>query len=642
MLVPQAAAPDVQQLVAAALQHHQAGRLPEAEQLYRRILQIEPRHAEALHLLGIVAHQIGRNDIAVELIGKAIGINGNEASFHYNLGNALKDLRHLEKAAAYGAAIRIKPDYPIALSSLGNALHGLRRLDEAAALHRAALCIKPDLPETHYNLGIALYGLGRLDEAVAVFRAALRIRPDFAETQANLGNAFLAQGNLEDAVAAYRQALRHRQDYAEAEMNLAFTQLYRSGVGLSDILRRARAWNQAYAARLERTVHQPPSHPQRLPRIGFVSADFRCHAVGLLVVPAIEGLAQAGYHLTCYSNSALTDELTSRFVTASTVWRPVAGMSDDSLADLIRSDGIDILIDLSGYSAQNRLLVFARKPAPLQVASWVGYPATTGMPVMDYILADRWQIPPGAEEFYTEAVIRLPDGYITFEPPADALPIGDLPALSQGGITFGSFNVLKKITPEVVAVWSRILNRLPTSRLIMKTVALSGSGARRRYSELFAAQGIAAERLRLIGGTSPSQHMAWMGQTDIALDSFPYAGGRTTLEALWMGLPVITLPGETFGSRHSLSYLSNIGLHDMAAADIDHYVELAVTLANDLPRLADLRAGMRQRMMSSPLCDSARFTGNLATALDTIWRRWCDGHPATSFDVMQKVIKLGT
>jgi len=230
-------------------------------------------------------------------------------------------------------------------------------------------------------------------------------------------------------------------------------------------------------------------------------------------------------------------------------------------------------------------------------------------------------------------LVRLPDSDVAFEPPTDAPPVDDPPALSQGGITFGSFNVLKKITPEVVAVWSRILTRLPTSRLLLKTRALSCATTQRRYAELFAGHGIADERLIFVGGTPPAQHMRWMQRADIALDPFPYAGGRTTLEALWMGLPVITLPRETFGSRHSLSYLSNIGLSELVASSVDHYVELAVDLANDTARLADMRSGLRSRILASPLCDRDRFTRNLSAALSTMWSRWCDSQPVASFEV---------
>jgi predicted O-linked N-acetylglucosamine transferase (SPINDLY family) len=529
----------------------------------------------------------------------------------------------------------LRPDDAEVHSNLGNVLAEQGNLDGAVAAYHRALAGKPDYAEAEMNLGLALAEQGKLGAAVDSYALALRHKPDDAQLEMNLGLALAEQGRLDEAVESLRRAVTHRPGYAEAEMRLAFTQLYRSDVGLADILAAARRWNDAHGVPLRDgwPAHRRPAQPALLPRIGLVSADFRCHAVGFLVIPAVEGLARAGYHLTCYSNSVKSDHLTERFVRAATVWRPVVGLSDDSLAETIRADGIDILIDLSGYSAGNRLLALARKPAPIQVASWVGYPATSGLAAMDYILADSYQLPAEAEAFYTEAVVRLPDSYVVVEPPRDSPSIDDRAAGGREEITFGSFNALKKITPVTMAAWSRILARLPASRLLLKTPALNCPATRRHVAQLFAGHGIAAERLEQIGGTSPADHLSAMRRVDIALDPFPYSGGRTTVESLWMGLPVITLPGETFCSRHSLGYLSNIGLGELAATSRDHYVDLAVTLANDKARLAGMRGGLRARMLASPLCDIDRFTAHLAAALTMMWRRWCDGRPAASFDV---------
>jgi predicted O-linked N-acetylglucosamine transferase (SPINDLY family) len=391
----------------------------------------------------------------------------------------------------------------------------------------------------------------------------------------------------------------------------------------------ARRWSSAHGDPLEAAWprHARPKPGSRRPRIGLVSGDFRAHAVGFLVLPAIEGLRAAGWHLTLYSNSGKVDAVTRRFEAAASLWRPVYGLSDAALAERIAADGIDILIDLAGYTGQNRLTVFAGKPAPLQVA-WAGYPATTGLAAMDYILADRHQLPPEAEPFYREKAVRLPAAYVVFEPPAEAPDPGRLPAATGRGITFGSFNTLKKITPQVVETWSRCLHRLPAARLLMKAPSLNDAATRRRYAGLFAEQGIDPRRLVFRGGTTPAEHVAAMAAADIALDPFPYSGGMTTLECLWMGLPVVTLPGETFASRHTLGYLSAIGLTELVASDADHYVALGVALANDLPRLADLRAGMRRRLRASPLCDRDAFVRHLGAAFDAMWQTWCDGRPA--------------
>lgn len=607
------------------------GAIHDAAVSYRRALAIKPDLTEAQSSLGNTQRNLGRFDDAIASCRRALAVKSDFVEARSNLGDALRELGHLDDAvASYRRTLIQKPDYVEAYNNLGATLRDQGKLDEAVRCFGRALNHRPDYAEAHSNLGAVLTEQGKLEEAVTSCRRA----PNFADALNNLGNALQEQGKLDEAVLAYGQALDRKPDFSLAEMNLSFTHLYRSDDGLTGILARSHRWNERHAARFQDRwpLHRRPSGGAH-PRIGFVSADFYSHAVGLLVVPAIEGLARLGYHLTCYSNSVKSDKLTARLVTAATVWRTVIGLSDDALAALIRDDGIDILIDLSGYSAGNRLLVFARKPAPIQVASWIGYPATTGLKAMDYILADRWQVPTEAERYYSEAVVRLPDSYVAFEPPVDAPPVGDPPVLSQDRITFGSFNVLKKITPEVVAVWGRILTRMPNSRLLMKTRALNCAATRQHYARLFADHKISEERLIFVGGTPRAQHMSWMQRTDIALDPFPYSGGQTTLEALWMGLPVITLPHDTFCSRHTLGYLSNIGLSELAATSIDHYVELAVNLANDSPRLANVRSGLRSRMLAAPLCDVDRFSRDLAAALTMMWHRWCDGLPATSFDI---------
>jgi len=592
------------QLFAQAVRYHQAGTLDEAERLYRQIVQADPHHADALHFLGVLAQQTGRNEEATDLITKAIACNVHVPSFYNNLGISLREQGELVAAAtAYGRALALKPDHA----------------------------------EVHYNLGVTLKEQGLFEETAQACRRALVLKPDHAKAYTNLGNVLQEVGDVTSQILCYRRALAIKPDLVDAENNLIFAQLYRPGVGLAEILADAQGWNGRHAASFQDRwpVGARPGFADRLPRIGFISADFRSHPVGFLTLPAIEGLAHAGFPITCYSNSGKSDDVTARFTRAATRWRIVDKVADEALADLIQADAIDILVDLSGYSAGNRLLALARKPAPLQIACWVGYPATSGMAAMDYVLADRWQIPVGAEAFYSEAVARLPHSYIAFEPPAGAPPVSDLPAVSQGGVTFGSFNALKKITPETVAVWGRILAKVPASRLLLKSPALGDPTVQRRYARLFADQGVAEERLMFFGETPRARHLELIGRTDIALDSFPYSGGQTTLECLWMGGPVVALPGETFASRHSLGYLSNVGLGDLAASSVDQYLDRAVALANDLARLSVLRAGMRDRLLSSPLCDVESFTGDLASALMEMWRRWCGGQPAGAFNVSE-------
>ena len=678
---------------AAALGAHRAGRLDEAEALYRRVLAVDHSHVDSLHYLGLIALQRGHHELAVELIGRAIALNHRVPEFHNNIGEAFRGLGRLEAAighynralalrpgyaeahynlantlydqgrlaeaeARYRQALALRPDYAEAHNNLGTLLHGQGRLAEATDHYRQVVALRPELAEAHYNLGTVLqdqgeaaaaateyeaalalwpdyaeahYNLGtvrqdqgRLAEAVGYYRQALALRPDYAEAHNNLGNALKDQGRLDDAVACFTRAVALRPNYADAHSNLLFTLLYLPGVTLPAVLAAARRWNDtlAHGFKAAWPVHDPRTRGGcDRPRLGFVSGDFRNHVVGHHVIPTLERLKAAGHRLVCYSNSTANDALTARFKAAAALWRPVRGLGDQALAETIRDDGIDILFDLSGHTAHNRLLVFARRPAPVQVC-WVGYPATTGLEAMDCFLNDRQQVPDGAGRFYQERVVRLPDSYMCYQPVADAPPVTAPPQAGNGHITFGSFNEVKKITPQAVAVWSEILRRLPTSRLVLKATRFGDPEIQDRYRTLFQDGGIDPGRLEFAGATSPAEHMAFMSRADLALDTFPFTGGATTADALWMGVPVVTWPGETISSRHSLDHLTQVGLTDLIAPSLEGYVALALELAGDPARLAALRAGLRARMLASPLCDCDRFVGHFEAAVMAMWERY--------------------
>ena len=635
--------PSLPDLFTAALEHHQAGRVDRAEALYRKVLAAAPGHPDSLHLLGVIAHQKGRGARALELIGKAIAARGDRAVFHHNLGEVLRRLGRLdEAAAAYRRAVELEPGWAEAQNHLGVALHLLEDYDEAVACYRRALELDPADATIHNNLGVALQDAGELTEAIEHYHRALALVSDYVDAANNLGNALREQGRVEEAVAAYEAILASHPEQVAVRSNLLFTLMCRPATTLAEVHAAARRWDDAHGAPLRprRPWRGRPGEGGRFPSLGFISGDFRRHAAGFLTIPALEGLAAAGHGFTCYDNSLTSDLLSERFKAAATCWRPVLGHSDAELAERIRADGIDVLVDMSGHTAQNRLLALARKPAPLQV-TWAGYVATTGLAAMDYWLADRHQVPESAEPWYVEKIIRLPASYICFEPPAEAPPVPPLPARERGFVTFGSFNFLSKITPEAIAAWSRILQRVAGSRLRLKAVGFNGAATQRLLLERFAAHGVAPERLEFLGGTPRAEHLAATGGVDIALDTFPYSGGLTTLETLWMGVPVIAHPGETLCSRHSAGYLASLGFTDTVAADTDRYVELAVSWATDLDRLAAVRAGMRARLLASPLCDRAGFTTALERAFRTIWERHSAGEPPASFTVPAAVPSAG-
>ena len=600
-------------------------RYRDAEQAARQALSIEPRFPQAENNLGLALKGQGRLDQAIHAFQRAIALSPNYFKAHNNLGNALRMAGLFQEAAlACQQALALNPNSPEAAVNLGNALKGLNRFDEAVQAYQRALAIKPAFAEAEYNLGTSLETLGRLEESVEAHERALKINPDYAEAANNLGIALKSQGRQDEAIAAYQRALSVNPNYVKAHTNLLMALQCRPGTNLSELATAHADWDDRHATPLKSTWQ--PFHnsrdPERRLRIGFVSADLGRHPVGYFLIGAFEALDPEHFQTICYSDRPEKDDFTDRFVRAADTWRDVRRMSDQQLAGQIRADGIDILFDLTGHTGNHRLLVFARKPAPIQV-SWIGYAGTTGMAAMDYLLADRFQIPESFDTHYRETVIRLADGHVSYEPPAVAPEVGPLPATKHGHVTFGSFNKPDKTAPQVVEVWSEILRRVPESRLIMKYKGLDDEATRGRYIDRFSKQGVAADRLDFRGWSSHADMLAEYNQFDLALDPFPFSGGVTSCEALWMGVPVVTCPGETFASRQTFSFLSNIGLTDTIAADLQDYVGLAVRLTNDLSQLARRRAELRDRMARSPLCHHQRFAENLSQELRTIWRGWC-------------------
>ncbi len=617
----------------------QQGKAAAAAAEFSEALRLKPAYPEAHNNLANALKDLGRADEAVEHYQWALALKPAYPEAHNNLGGALQTLgRPAEALGHYERALRLRANYPEAHNNAGNALLRLGRAGEAVGRYEQALRLQPDYAEARNNLGAALVHLGRLGEAEACFGWALAVKPDFPSALNNLGGALQSQGRMDEAAARFERAVALKPDYEEAHRNLIYGRLYRPGVSLSAILAAARDWSARHADRLKPLW--PPPRPaaaavavaERPPRLGFVSGDFREHVVGRLAIPALEALGRAGTDFVCYSNHPAEDGLTARFKAAAAAWRPIHGLGDERAAALIQADGIDILFDLSGYTADSRLLLFARKPAPAQV-TWLGYPATTGMEAMDYLLADPVQVPPGADAHYREKIIRLPVSYVLYRPVADAPEVGPPPAGGEGRVTFGSFNGVQKLAEPVIECWSEILGRLPAARLLLKAPGFTDEAVRRRYRTLFSGHGIDGERLEFVGRTSPADHMRAMTGVDIALDSFPYTGGATTVDTLWMGVPVVALIGETLAHRHSAGYLTAAGLADLIAADPGRYAGLAVELAGDRARLAALRAGLRGRMAASPLMDEAAFVGAFTAACAAIQARLLVGEPPRALEI---------
>ncbi len=645
--------------LASALRNHQAGRLSVAAALYQQVLATDPDNSDALHLLGKIAHQQGKNTEALDLIGRAIRLSPGFAVAHNDFGCVLEELeRFAEAAESFCRAIEAAPDFAAAHANLSNALcqqndpvgaesrarraieldplaaeahdalglalRAQGRVEEAIASHRRALALRPAFADGLSNLGAALQELGLLDEAAACHRRALTLQPHNAGLHYNYGRVLEDLGRPDQAATSYARAVDLRPNFVAAHSHLLMCEQYRRNVTPDGLLERHKLWDARHGTGLVagRPGFANDPDPNRRLRIGFVCADFGRQAVGSFTIRLLEGLDRRQAETFCYAERTGEDDLTGRFRAAAGHWRDTARLSAEALAMQIRSDRIDLLFDLTGHGRGSRLTVFACRVAPIQ-AAWAGYPGTTGLGAMDFLIADRFEVPEGAERLYRETVLRLPDGYVCYDPPAAAAPVGPLPALRAGHITFGSFNMPLMIGPAVVARWARILRRVPTARLVLLHPGFDRMALRARLTEEFAGRGVEPARLELVGRVPDAERLARHGGIDLALDPFPCSGGLSTCEALWMGVPVITLPGATFAGRQALSHLSVIGLTELVARDVTAYVKLAVTLAEDPARLAALRAGLRERVAASPLCDGPGFARGFLAACRTVWRRWC-------------------
>ena len=755
---------NVDQLLETATEHHRAGRLGEAEAIYRQILSQDPDNADSLHLLGVLAHQVGRNQDAVDLIRRAIGLRPDVASYysnwgivlgavgrlsdavaaqrhavaldptsadaHGNLGRSLMREGHVAEAVVeFQAGLAIKPDDPEILANLSNVLRQTGNFDEAVASARRAIELRPDLipaynnlgaalhqkgdfgqaidayrraialqasgpgaadvyhnlgialqrtgqfdeaidtlttatrlsgdraetfhqlsfalrergrvdealaaarraiaidpkhAEAHNNLGIILTEKGQTDEAAAEFRTCIALRPDFGGAYNNLGNALKDMGEMEEAVNYYRQAAALDAQSAVAE-NYLYSIHFHPDYDARRIAREHADWNARFARPLAGQIrrHTNDRSPERRLRVGYVSLDLREHPVGRFLLPLLTHHDRQRFEVFCYTDLARPDAVTQRLQQNADVWRPTAGLTDEGLAELVRDDRIDILVDLAMHMDGTRMLAFARKPAPVQV-TYLAYASTTGLETIDYRLTDPYLDPPSPpgidESIYSEKSVRLPHTYWCYEPPASAPAVAPLPPAAAGYITFGSLNNFSKVSHLAMRTWIQIMQQVPRSRLILHT----GLGPhRQRVVKEFSDAGIAPERIEFFNRLPIDQYLHQYDRIDIALDPFPYTGGTTTCDALYMGAPVVTLAGATAFARGGVSILSNVGITELIAHSVDDYIGIASELASNPSRLAELRATLRERMTRSPLMDGPAFARDVEQAYLGMWAGWC-------------------
>jgi protein O-GlcNAc transferase len=535
------------------------------------------------------------------------------------LGVALEAQGVLEEAArAASQAVRLMPQDAEGYKNLGNILAALGRFPEAEASCRRALALRPHFAEAHNNLGNVLRGLERLADAAASYRQAIGIQPNFAEAHSNLGCILRELGRLTEAELCYRRALAARPGYAEAQGKLLLNLNYQATAPLL-CLEEARKYGRMVTAQAKDRFSSWPcsAAPVRL-RVGLVSGDLRRHPVGFFLESVLAQLDPARIELFAYPTVPASDEITARLRPRFGAWRSLAGLGDERAARLIHADGVHVLLDLSGHTAYNRLPVFAWRPAPVQ-ASWLGYFATTGVPEMDWYLADDVSVPAEHRAHFTEKLWCLPETRLCFTPPeAETRPV-PLAALQRGFVCFGSFQKLAKINDDVLRLWSRVLAGCPGARLRVQNNALSDTQAAAAFRPRLQANHIDPARVELHGAMPREDYLAAHAEVDILLDTFPFPGGTTTCEALWMGVPTVTLAGETLIARQGASLLTAAGLPNWIAADEDDYVAKALAHAADLEGLARLRAGLRAQVAASPLFDAPRFARHLEEALWGMW-----------------------
>ncbi len=634
------------------------GRIDEAIGCYREALRLNPRLALAQVNLGAVLQHMGRHDEAIACYRAALAIQPTFAEASFNLGVALEAQGDASGAiAAYEQALSARPIYDDALVNCGQLLERLGRLDDALALFDGVIArkpdyalahfsranifkirnmtaeaiaalevvsrLRPDYPAVYLNMASLWETASRPDEAVECCQKGLRLAPNDSALHGNLAIALHQQGRGEEAIAAYRRAVEFKPDDAAAHSNLLYALNFMPGVDAQDLFSEHLQWAERHAEPLTRVAppHANDPSPDRRLRVGYVSCYFRHHAVNFFTEPLITSHDHGPFEIYCYSDVQVADDVTRRLKDSADRWRDTAYLSHAELAEQVRRDGIDILVDLTGHIGGSRLLAFARKPAPVQV-TYIGYQNTTGMSAMDYRLTDDWADPVGqTDRYHTERLVRLPRAFFCYRPSDDAPAVDPSPAATTGQVTFGSFNNYPKVTPRVIDAWMTILARVPGSRLLV--LAGQGRYVEEAWHRVADERGVARDRIELCDKRSRPDYLRLQQRADIALDPFPFNGHTTTCDSVWMGLPVVMLAGQTYPTRFGGSVLRNVGLEHCIARSVDQYIDTAVALSSDVEALAQLRRQLRERMAASPLVDFQGFCRHVEEAYRDIWRQWC-------------------
>ena len=768
---------NTQQKLQHAMELHQQGKFPEAEQLYKQILAVNPNEPNALCYLGVMAHQLGRNEVALKFISDSLKIAPNNLNAHMNMGNIYQAMeKYAEAGRHFEKAIRLNPNIPELRFNLGNLLDKQGKHDLAIAQFRKAISLKSDWAAAYIHLGLSQKALGKTDDAIDALKEAVQLDPDSYEAVYNLGllyhtqsaqaqepqannglagaastnwekaikyylraialkpenpelmvklaivyshvgafeqaeklyhqaialkttdwecyfnlgwlyqenmryqdaescyqraltynsenkliyrnlalicegldktvqaleyiekaialdplyapaysvlaHILKSQGRIAESLVQYKKAIELDPGYAEVHSNYLFAMHSDPAISIGEIYRESLNWAARHADPISWLLHHNDRNPNRRLRIGYVSGDLHEHALVRYFEPVIRSHDKSQVEIFCYANQPRDDAVTERLKSYADCWRNIFRLSDDAAAALIQEDKIDILIDLSGHTSYNRLLLFARKPAPLQ-ATWIGYFNTVGMKAMDYLITDRFLLPPEEEHLYVEKPLRLPNSSVVYSTYTFPIEVNALPALINGYITFGSFNAISKITPQVNKIWAEILKRVPNAVLYFKSKSFGNIAIQQQYRDQFSAFGVDSARLKFSGASPLEEYLEHYNYVDIGLDPFPYNGSTTTRDSFWMGVPVVAIKGDRLVSHTGESLLGALGLEEFIAGDEIEYVEKAVAMANNLPRLAEVRASLRQTLTAAPLTNPILFTRGLEEAFRDIWKEWC-------------------
>ena len=610
----------------------QNNRIAEARDVCIKLCAEYPDNVEVWFFAASLHARLGELAKVIKCCKQVISLQPAHEMAHFNLAIAYRSMGDLESAAkAFQATLLLNSGMHKAQLALGQVMMQLDRRAEAIDIYKDLLSRidrgSADIVlNANIDLSAALCEEKRFIDAEKACMEALAIQPASAEVLNNLGNALKGRGRLKRAIMAYRKAVDVQPDFVVAYSNYLFALNYPGNMENSKIFSEHRQWGARYAA-LPPVKHHSnvDCNSGKVLRVGYVSPDFRWHSVILFIAALIEAHHRNNVEIFCYSDVKAPDSFTDLIRRTSDHWRETGALNDHQLATVTADDKIDILVDITGHTGHNRLLTFARKPAPVQV-TWLGYPNTTGLTAIDYRLTDVWADPPGtSDKLHTESLVRLPHGFLCFQPLQGSPPVSELPMRESGNITFGSFNNSAKVNDEVIRLWSRILHSLPGSRLILKSPQLSDEWLKKWYLHAFKRQGIESHRMEIHGRTITSHdHLSLYQKVDLALDPFPYNGTTTTCEALWMGVPVVVKEGDNHAGRVGVSLLTNVGLTEFIARTNEDYVRICVELAQNQERLSKLRVGMRERLQESPLLDSDSFATDIENAYRGMWESYCE------------------